>query len=120
MKKLRIMAVAVAVAVAGVIGAGGAAYAATTDSAKTAEVKAQMLEKKKAVLDQRVVEGRFTVEEAEEIYNAIKENQASCDGTGSAGIGRKFGVGFGQGSGGGRGAGMRAGRGMGAGCGLNN
>ena len=117
MKRLKMLAVAVAVV--GVIGAGGAAYAATADAVKTDEVKAQMLEQKKAVLDKRVAEGRFTAQEAEEIYNAIKENQASCDGTGGGGMGKKFGAGFGQGCGMGQGAGMRNGKGMGAGCGIN-
>jgi len=147
-----------AVTVVGILGATGAAYAATVktpaeiaseltgktvedlykerasgktygtiakDAGKLEEFKAQMLEQKKAILDQRVKDGKLTQEQADEIYNAIKNNQTNCDGTGSAAIGRKYGAGFGQGSGmgnglgAGRGAGMRNGGGMGAGRGMN-
>lgn len=99
------------------------------EAGKLEEFKAQMLEQKKTVLDQRVKDGRLTQEQADQIYNSIKNNQATCDGTGSAGIGKKYGAGFGQGSGmglgqgAGRGAGMRNGggfgQGMGAGRGMN-
>jgi len=86
-----------------------------------------MLEQKKIVLDQKVKDGRLTQEQADAIYNAIKNNQATCDGTGRAGIGRKYGAGLGQGCGmglgQGAGLGMRNGGGfgggMGAGRGLN-
>ncbi|MEW6066108.1 hypothetical protein P378_08315 [Desulforamulus profundi] len=99
------------------------------EAGKLEEFKAQILEQKKTVLDQRVKDGRLTQEQADQIYNSIKNNQATCDGTGSAGIGKKYGAGFGQGSGmglgqgAGRGAGMRNGggfgQGMGAGRGMN-
>lgn len=99
------------------------------EAGKLEEFKAQILEQKKAVLDQRVRDGRLTQEQADKIYNSIKNNQATCDGTGSAGIGKKYGAGFGQGSGmglgqgTGNGAGMRNGGGFGgemrAGRGLN-
>jgi hypothetical protein len=99
------------------------------DAGKLEEFKAQMLEQKKAILDQRVKDGKLTQEQADGIYNSIKDNQAICDGTGSAGIGKKYGAGFGQGNGmgrgrgAGRGAGMYNGGGfgggMGAGRGLN-
>lgn len=97
------------------------------EAGKLEEFKTQMLEQKKIVLDQRVKDGSLTQEQADDIYNAIKNNQAACDGTGSAGIGRKYGAGFGQscgmGLGQGAGAGMRNGAGfgggMGAGRGLN-
>jgi len=147
-----------AVTVVGMLGASGAAYAATVktpaeiaseltgktvedlykerasgktygtiakDAGKLEEFKAQMLEQKKAILDQRVKDGKLTQEQADEIYNAITHNQANCDGPGSAAIGRKYGAGFGLGSGmgngqgAGRGAGMRNGYGMGAGRGMN-
>ena len=81
------------------------------EAGKLDEFKAQMLEQKKAILDQRVKDGRLTQAQADEIYNAIKNNQASCDGTGSAGMGRKFGAGFGQGGGMGRGQGACGGAG---------
>lgn len=88
-----------------------------SENGKLEDFKKQMLESKKAILDQRVKDGRLTQQQADEIYNAIKENQTSCDGTGSAGIGRKYGVGFGRGingnSGNGAGAGLGKGRGQG-------
>lgn len=99
------------------------------DAGKLEEFKKQVLEQRKAILDQRVKEGTLSQQRADEIYAAIKNNQTTCDGSGSAAIGRKNGVGFGQGSGmaGGRGAGMGAGNmagggagaGMGAGRGMN-
>ena len=69
------------------------------ESDKLDEFKAQMLEQKKAILDQNVEDGKLTQEEADEIYNSIKENAASCDGSGSQMIGRKSGAGFGNGAG---------------------
>lgn len=91
------------------------------EDGKLEEFKTQMLDQKKAVLDQRVKDGSITQEKADEIYNAIKNNKATCDGTGSAQIGKKYGVGFGQGSGVGHGMGKGAGmeNGMGAGRGMN-
>lgn len=83
------------------------------ENGKLDEFKTQMLEQKKAILDQRVAENKLTREKADEIYNALKENMASCDGTGSARIGRKFGAGFGNGVN--RGTGRGAGQGMGMG-----
>lgn len=86
------------------------------------QFKAQMLEQKKAILDERVQNGTMTQQQEDEILNAIKANQANCDGTGNAGIGRQYGAGFGMGNGMGRGQGacngtgtgngMRYGRGM--------
>lgn len=91
------------------------------EAGKLNEFKAQMLEQKKAVLDQRVKDGILTQEKADEIYNAIKNNQAACDGTGNAQIGKKYGAGFGQGQGKGMGRGQGAGmcNGCGAGRGMN-
>lgn len=104
--------------------AAGKTYGTIANEAgKLDEFKSQMLEQKKAILDQRVKDGQLTQQQADEIYNAIKDNQANCDGTGSAGIGKKFGAGFGQGNGMGKGTGMRngngSGRGMGYGRGMN-
>ena len=116
MKKMKKL-IAVIAAV-GVLGTAGAAYAATVktpagetygaiakDAGKLDEFKAQMLEQKKIVLDQRVKDGTLTQQQADEIYNTIKDNQATCNGTGNAQIGKKFGAGRGQGMMGG-GAGM--------------
>lgn len=84
------------------------------DAGKLDQFKAQMLEQKKALLDQRVKDGTLTKERADEIYNAIKANQAVCDGTGNAKIGRQKGAGFGSG---GCGLGTGEGRGQGQGKG---
>ncbi|TGE39898.1 hypothetical protein E4K67_02625 [Desulfosporosinus fructosivorans] len=103
--------------------AAGTTYGAIAQEAgKLDEFKAQSLEQKKLVLDQRVADGNLTQAQADDIYNSIKTNQATCDGTGSAGIGKANGVGFGQGIGTGRGSGQRNGGGMGRGMGngLNN
>lgn len=85
------------------------------EAGKLEEFKTETLKEKKAILDQRVKDGSLTQAQADEIYNSIKTNQATCDGTGSSGIGRMNGAGFGQG----RGQGMGKGQGMGngAGCG---
>jgi len=94
--------------------AAGKTYGTIAEEAdKLDEFKVQMLEQKKAILDQRVKDGKLTQAQADEIYNAIKENQTTCDGTGSAGIGKKYGVGFGQGNGMGRGRGTCTGTGIG-------
>ena len=86
------------------------------DAGKLDEFKAGMLEQKKAILDQRVKDGQLTQEQADTIYNNIKNNQAVCDGTGNGGPGR--GMGMGGGAGFGRGAGRGLGAGNGAGCGM--
>jgi len=88
------------------------------EAGKLDEFKAQMLEQKKAILDQRVADGILTQEMADQIYNNIKNNQAACDGTGNAAIGQKYGAGFGQGCGFGRG--MNGGQGAGRGAGMRN
>ena len=88
------------------------------DAGKLDEFKAQMLEQKKAILDQRVKDGIITQAQADAIYNNMKTNQSLCDGTGSGRMGN--GVGFGMGRGQGTGYGMGRGQGgFGAGCGLN-
>ena len=88
------------------------------EAGKLDEFKAQMLIEKKAILDQRVKDGKLTQEKADEIYNAIKNNQSTCDGTSKAGIGKKLGAGFGQGSGMGKGQGNGERDGSGSGCGM--
>ena len=77
--------------------AAGTTYAEIANGAGMLdEFKAQNLEQKKTILDQRVKNGFLTQTQADQIYSAIKTNQANCDATGSAGIGRSNGVGFGQ------------------------
>lgn len=106
--------------------AAGKTYGAIAKEAgKLEEFKSQMLEQKKLILDQRVTEGKLTQEKADAIYNSIQENQANCNGTGNAKIGKNAGAGFGQGNGMGQGlgaggnAGANRGAGLGAGNGLN-
>lgn len=85
------------------------------EAGKLDQFKAQMLEQKKVILDQRVKEGKLTEEQAAQIYSSLQQNQATCDGTGSASIGGKNGVGHGKGMGAGlgRGQGIGLGRGFG-------
>jgi len=88
------------------------------EAGKLDDFKTQVLEQKKVVIEQRVKEGKLTEEKAQEIVKAIEENQANCDGSGRAAIGKKYGVGFGQGSGVGNGTGQRNGNGQGNGKGM--
>ena len=80
------------------------------DAGKLDEFKTQMLEQRKSALQQRVEDGTITQEQADTIYNNIKTNQLTCDGTGSARIGRQ---GAGQGCSMGN---SGAGNGNGQGC----
>ena len=89
---------------------GGKTYGTIANEAgKLDEFKAEILEQKKAILDEKVKSGQITQQQADEIYNNLKNKQATCDGTGSGRIGRQNGMGFGQGMGRG---------GNGAGCGI--
>lgn len=83
------------------------------ESGKLDEFKAANLEQKKAVLDQRVNDGYLAQDQADEIYDLIEANQATCDGTGTAKIGLKNGTGFGQKQGMSMGTGQRNGGGRG-------
>lgn len=87
------------------------------EAGKLDEFKNQMLEQKKAILDQRVKDGNFSQQQADSIYNSIKINQATCDGTGSAKIGKTSGACFGNEQGVGSGKGQGMGRGFGSGKG---
>lgn len=87
------------------------------EAGKLEEFKAEMLKSKKEILDEKVKEGSLTQEKADEILNAIKNNIANCDGTGSQRIGQKYGVGFGRGQGLGNGACNGLGLKGGLGCG---
>lgn len=81
--------------------------------------KQEMLVQKEAVLKQRVAEGAMTQAEADSVLSQIQENQLTCDGTGSAKIGRANGVGFGNGMMQGKGYGGGMGHGAGMSAGLN-
>lgn len=88
---------------------GGKTYGTIANEAgKLDEFKTELLKQKKAILDEKVKNGQITQQQADEIYNNIKNNQAACDGTGSGRIGRKNGMGFGMGMG-------RGGNGLGCG-----
>jgi hypothetical protein len=90
------------------------------EAGKLDEFKTQMLEQKKAILDQRVKDGKLTQEQADQIYNTMKANQALCDGPGG-GMGAGRGAGMGASLGAGNGAGRAGGCGFGGGMnrGLN-
>lgn len=81
------------------------------EAGKLEEFKAEMLEIKKEALAARVKEGTMTQEQADAILKNLEENQALCDGTGSARIGRNSGAGFGRMSG--QGLGKMNGQGFG-------
>lgn len=85
------------------------------ESGKLEEFKAQMLEQKKAVLEQRVKEGKLTQEQADSISSNIKNNMANCNGSGEGGMGMGHGAGKGMGIGAGRGMCNGGGYGMGNG-----
>ena len=80
------------------------------------EFQASMLENKIAILNERVAEGTMTQEKADEIIEALKENQATCDGTGQARVGQSLGAAFGGMMGNGQGQGLGA-KGQGQGFG---
>ncbi len=86
------------------------------ESGKLNEYKAEILEIKKDILKTRVESGLITQEQADIIISAIIENQAVCDGTGTARIGQNMNAGFGSCSGLGLGSGGMN-RGMGRGQG---
>lgn len=89
-----------------------------SEAGKLEEFKTESLIQKKQVLDQRVADGKITQAKADEIYNSLKTNQQTCDGTGSSSIGKTNGVGFGQGQGMGKGSRQGNGNGMGQGNGM--
>jgi hypothetical protein len=80
--------------------AGKTYGAIANETDKLEEFKAQILEQRKALLDQRVIDGTLTQEQADEIYNNLLNSIANCDGTKiGEGIGKNFSVGFGKGNG---------------------
>lgn len=116
-KKILILGVAVFILGATTITAFAASdynISADITAEQFQDYKDEILANKKAILDQRVKDGILTQEEADEILDAIENNQAYCDGTGNAGIGRGMGAGFGgmmgygNGQGGFNGCGNRA------------
>lgn len=110
--------------------AGKTYGAMASEAGKLEEFRAQMLEQKKVILDERVAAGKLTQEQANTMYQNMQQHQADCDGTcdGSARLGQKGGAGFGRGAGPGSGNGngqgpgnkQGSGNGMGNGQGLGN
>ena len=94
------------------------------EAGKLEEFKKESLEMKKDNLKAQVAAGKMTQEKADAIIKALEENQANCDGTGTAKIGQKMGAKFGsngQGQGtGGQNKGQGMGRGQGQGQGQRN
>lgn len=90
-----------------------------SEAGKLSEFKSEMLEMRKARLNDRVEAGQITQDRADELIAAMEDRQANCDGTGS-GAGQGLRMGAGQGKGGchaqGKGhggSGMRMGNGTG-------
>lgn len=86
-----------------------------SDAGKLEEFKTQVLEQKRAYLDQRVIDGTLSKERADAIYEAMEEAQLTCDGTGTTSQGAGCGAGFGAGS-----CGMGKATGIGVGGGMGN
>jgi len=91
------------------------------DAGKLTEFKKENIQIKKDILAKRVAAGTLTQAKADEIIKALEANQATCDGTGTAKIGKSLGAGFGGGNSNGNGmrngSGQGQGRGQGNGCG---
>lgn len=66
------------------------------EGGKLTEFKAEILEMKKDVIEEKVAAGTMTQDEATEIITEIEENQVNCDGTRSGRTGEKKGLGFGR------------------------
>ena len=95
--------------------AAGVTYGAiASEAGLLPEFQDKMLELKKEVLDQRVAAGQLTQEQADQLYQTMQDNQATCTGTGAAGTGLSCG---GNGQGQGLGGGMMRGTGAGFGRG---
>ncbi len=75
----------------------------------------KMVAAKKAILDQRVKDGKMTQAEADKAMVTIKARVEACDGTGTQGEKLGLGLGFGDGNMGGKGMGGKGhgGKGMG-------
>ena len=87
-----------------------------SEAGKLDAYKVESLEMKKDLLKAQVAAGTITQAKADEIIKALEDNQAICDGTGTAKIGQSLGAKFGS-NGAGRGQGG-AGRGQGGGRGM--
>lgn len=90
-----ILALGVMVLLIGVTSITALAASDYSGAMRSVESRSEVLQIKKDILNERVANGTITREKADEIINALEENQLNCDGTGSDGIGRKYGAGFG-------------------------
>lgn len=99
--------------------AAGNSYGQLADEAGVLdEFKANMLENRKAIIQERVTNGQLTQEQADSMIQNMEANQAICDGTGMFGRGGAGRMGgFGQGQGQGSKGDLGAGRGFGGGGG---
>ncbi len=86
----------------------GSSYGKLADDAGLLEeFQAEMLENRKALVQERVANGQITQEQADAIIKKMETNMANCDGTFTGrggrgqGIGGMFGKGRGMGAGGG-------------------
>lgn len=66
------------------------------EAGKLDEFEAQMLENKKTIVEQRVVEGTLNREQADELLKTIANHE--CAGPGEQRLGREYGIGFGRGT----------------------
>ena len=80
-----------------------------SEAGKLDEFKTARLEIMNDNVDARVTSGTLTQEQADEIYNNMKENQANCDGTGNLAGNQNKGNGLGKS---GQGNGNRMGNGI--------
>lgn len=96
----------------------GSSYGSIAKEADVLDAfKDEVLDIKESRLAEKVAEGTMTQQQADTILQALKANQAECDGTGSSQIGKQYGAGFGNGSGAGTGCGQGNGNGQGRGAG---
>lgn len=97
--------------------AGNSYGAQALEAGKLEEFKAERLELRKQVLDQAVLDGRLTQEEADKLIEEMTLRMEDCDGT-QIGLGQGTGSGVCSGQGDGTGVGRGSGMGIGGGMGM--
>ena len=63
------------------------------EAGKLTEFKEEVLSMKKERINEKVQSGKITQEEADKIITTLEGNQEKCDGTGTARMGQKLGLG---------------------------
>lgn len=97
----------------------GKSYGTIADEVgKLQEFQEAMLDIRSAALEQCVIAGTLSREQADAYISSMQDQQALCPVANGNANGMGYGGGYGCGYG--RGAGRGAGRGMGRGCGMNN